>query len=75
MLLREKGKTDGEPVSMGWDEAQAAILAGTHESAEGYVAQRDEVVKAAVEQPQSGATTVDTGSRSASHNSKAAKAS
>jgi len=30
MLLREKGKKDAEPVSMGWDEAQAAIAAGTH---------------------------------------------
>ena len=75
MLLREKGKKDGDPVSMGWDEAQAALLAGTHESAEGYVAEGDEVEKAAVEQPQSAATTVDTGSRQASHNSKAAKAS
>lgn len=35
MLLREKGKKDGEPVSMGWDEAQAALQAGTHEVAEG----------------------------------------
>ena len=35
MLLREKGKKGGEPVSMGWDEAQAALLAGTHEVAEG----------------------------------------
>ncbi len=35
MKLREKGKTDGEPVTMGWDEAQAALAAGTHEVAEG----------------------------------------
>ena len=35
MLLREKGKKDGEPVSMGWDEAKAALAAGTHEVAEG----------------------------------------
>ncbi|AWN55918.1 hypothetical protein DK412_28415 [Methylobacterium sp. 17Sr1-1] len=35
MRLREKGKTDGEPVTMGWDEAQAALAAGTHEVAEG----------------------------------------
>lgn len=31
MLLREKGKKDAEPVGMGWDEAQAALQAGTHE--------------------------------------------
>lgn len=31
MLLREKGKKDAEPVGMGWDEAQAALRAGTHE--------------------------------------------
>ena len=35
MLVREKGKKDAEPVGMGWDEAQAAIAAGTHEAAEG----------------------------------------
>lgn len=35
MLLREKGKKDAEPVGMGWDEAQAALSAGTHEVAEG----------------------------------------
>lgn len=35
MLVREKGKKDAEPVGMGWDEAQAAIAAGTHEVAEG----------------------------------------
>ncbi|NGM33871.1 hypothetical protein G4G93_07970 [Methylobacterium sp. DB0501] len=35
MRLREKGKTGGEPVTMGWDEAQAALAAGTHEVAEG----------------------------------------
>lgn len=34
MLLREKGKKGGEPVSMGWDEAQAALQAGTHEVAD-----------------------------------------
>ncbi|ACK81224.1 hypothetical protein [Methylorubrum extorquens] len=34
MRLREKGKKDGEPVSMGWDEAQAALRAGTHEVAD-----------------------------------------
>lgn len=34
MRLREKGKKDGEPVSMGWDEAQAALAAGTHEVAD-----------------------------------------
>lgn len=33
MRLREKGKTDGEPISMGWDEAQAALAAGTHDVA------------------------------------------
>lgn len=31
MLLKEKGKKDGQPIPMGWDEAQAAIAAGTHE--------------------------------------------
>ncbi|MGE7417821.1 hypothetical protein [Methylobacterium tarhaniae] len=35
MRLREKGKTGAEPVTMGWDEAQAALAAGTHEVAEG----------------------------------------
>lgn len=35
MRLREKGKTGAEPVVMGWDEAQAALAAGTHEVAEG----------------------------------------
>lgn len=30
MQLREKG-TKGEPLGMGWDEAQAALRAGTHE--------------------------------------------
>ncbi|WP_462116962.1 Rho termination factor N-terminal domain-containing protein [Methylorubrum extorquens] len=34
MRLRDKGKKDGEPVSMGWDEAQAALRAGTHEVAD-----------------------------------------
>lgn len=34
MRLREKGKKDGEPASMGWDEAQAALRAGTHEVAD-----------------------------------------
>lgn len=34
MRMREKGKTDGEAVSMGWDEAQAALRAGTHEVAD-----------------------------------------
>lgn len=34
MRLREKG-SDGEPVTMSWDEAQAALAAGTHEVAEG----------------------------------------
>jgi hypothetical protein len=34
MLLREKGKKDAEPVGMGWDEAQAALRAGTHEVVE-----------------------------------------
>lgn len=31
MLLREKGKKDAKPVGFGWDEAQAALQAGTHE--------------------------------------------
>jgi hypothetical protein len=35
MRLREKGKNDNETVAMGWDEAQAALAAGTHEVAEG----------------------------------------
>ncbi|MFE1601626.1 hypothetical protein [Methylobacterium sp. ID0610] len=35
MRLREKGKKDGEVVTMGWDEAQAALQAGTHVVAEG----------------------------------------
>lgn len=35
MLLREKGNPDGPRVGMGWDEAQAALQAGTHEVAEG----------------------------------------
>ncbi|CAO4171000.1 hypothetical protein [Methylorubrum extorquens] len=34
MRLREKGKKDGEIVSLGWDEAQAALRAGTHEVAD-----------------------------------------
>ncbi|PZQ13640.1 MAG: hypothetical protein DI565_13945 [Ancylobacter novellus] len=34
MLLREKGKADAAAVPMGWDEAQAAIAAGTHVSAD-----------------------------------------
>lgn len=37
MRLREKGKKDGEPVTMSWDAAQAALAAGTHEVAEGAV--------------------------------------
>ncbi|MCJ2009801.1 hypothetical protein [Methylobacterium sp. J-092] len=35
MRVREKGKADGEHVHMSWDEAQAALAAGTHEVAEG----------------------------------------
>lgn len=31
MRLREKGKKDGEVVTLGWDEAQTALRAGTHE--------------------------------------------
>jgi len=31
MRLREKGKKDAEVVTLGWDEAQAALQAGTHE--------------------------------------------
>jgi hypothetical protein len=34
MRLREKGNKNGEPISMGWDEAQAALRAGTHEAAD-----------------------------------------
>ena len=34
MRLREKGKKDGEVVTMGWDEAQAALRAGTHVAAD-----------------------------------------
>lgn len=34
MRLREKGKKDGEIIAMGWDEAQAALRAGTHEAAD-----------------------------------------
>lgn len=34
MRLREKGKKDGEPINLDWDAAQAALLAGTHVSAE-----------------------------------------
>ncbi|RXF67691.1 hypothetical protein [Hansschlegelia zhihuaiae] len=34
MLLKEKGKKDAEPVSLGWDEAQAALAAGTHVAAD-----------------------------------------
>ena len=39
MRLREKGKAEAEPVFMGWDEAQAALAAGTHEVAEGAEAE------------------------------------
>lgn len=35
MRVREKGAKDGEHVHLGWDEAQAALQAGTHEVAEG----------------------------------------
>lgn len=31
MRLREKGKKDGDVVTLGWDEAQTALQAGTHE--------------------------------------------
>ncbi|KQP82863.1 hypothetical protein [Methylobacterium sp. Leaf117] len=31
MRLREKGNKDGEVVTLGWDEAQTALQAGTHE--------------------------------------------
>lgn len=31
MRLREKGSKDGEVITLGWDEAQAALQAGTHE--------------------------------------------
>jgi len=41
MLLREKGKAGAEPVGMGWDEAQAALQAGTHVVAEGDAAEGD----------------------------------
>lgn len=34
MRLREKGKKDGEIVTLGWDEAQTALRAGTHEVAD-----------------------------------------
>ncbi|ACL60598.1 hypothetical protein [Methylobacterium nodulans] len=34
MRLREKGKPDGAIVTLAWDAAQAALLAGTHVSAE-----------------------------------------
>ncbi|MCJ2034243.1 hypothetical protein [Methylobacterium sp. J-068] len=34
MRLREKGKKDGEIINLDWDAAQAALLAGTHVSAE-----------------------------------------
>jgi len=34
MRLREKGKKDGPVITMGWDEAQAALQAGTHEVAD-----------------------------------------
>ena len=34
MRLREKGKKDGEVINLDWDAAQAALLAGTHVSAE-----------------------------------------
>lgn len=34
MRMREKGRTGAESVSMGWDEAQAALRAGTHEVAD-----------------------------------------
>ena len=44
MLLREKGKPDGPAVGMGWDEAQAALQAGTHEVAEGNSPDGDESV-------------------------------
>ncbi|SFG92855.1 hypothetical protein [Methylobacterium gossipiicola] len=30
MRLREKDKKDAEVVTLGWDEAQAALQAGTH---------------------------------------------
>ena len=42
MLLREKGKPDGPAVGMGWDEAQAALQARTHEVAEGSGTGSDE---------------------------------
>ncbi|NEU15095.1 hypothetical protein G3T14_24005 [Methylobacterium sp. BTF04] len=31
MRLREKGTKDAEVVTLGWDEAQAALQAGTHD--------------------------------------------
>ncbi|ACL61430.1 hypothetical protein [Methylobacterium nodulans] len=34
MRLREKDSKNGEVATKGWDEAQAALLAGTHVSAE-----------------------------------------
>ena len=34
MRIREKGKKSGEPINLDWDAAQAALLAGTHVSAE-----------------------------------------
>jgi len=34
MRLREKGKKTGPVITMGWDEAQAALRAGTHEVAD-----------------------------------------
>ena len=43
MLLREKGKTGAEPVGMGWDEAQAALQAGTHVVAEGDTEGNDSI--------------------------------
>lgn len=33
MLLREKGKKGAEPVSMEWDQAQAALRSGHYEEA------------------------------------------
>ncbi|ACL58765.1 hypothetical protein [Methylobacterium nodulans] len=40
MRLREKGKPDGAIVALDWDAAQAALLAGTHVSAEGGEGER-----------------------------------
>lgn len=48
MQLREKGKADGPVVGMGWDEAQAAIRAGTHEPVN-KAANKVEVQPASVE--------------------------